>query len=75
MARGKRISDDARAMIVSAYKFFLEGRKEDAELAGRTREVVAKCLGTSESSVYRVVKQHKAKEDSTSVEVGPQLQS
>ncbi|KAG3010203.1 hypothetical protein PC120_g15187 [Phytophthora cactorum] len=47
MARGKRLSDDERAMIVNAYKFFLKGRQEDARLhssGGPTRRVKAPTL-------------------------------
>ncbi|RAW23115.1 hypothetical protein PC110_g20449 [Phytophthora cactorum] len=62
MARGKRLSDDERAMIVNANKFFLKGRQEDGSVAERTRELVHQCLGTPTRTValiWRVYKTHE----------------
>ncbi|KAG3148464.1 hypothetical protein PC128_g23588, partial [Phytophthora cactorum] len=62
MARGKRLSDDERAMIVNAYKFFLKGRQEDGRVGGRTRELVHQCLGTPTSTVALIWRAYKTRE-------------
>ncbi|KAG2796731.1 hypothetical protein PC118_g21904 [Phytophthora cactorum] len=62
MARGKRLSDGKRAMIVNAYKFFLKGRQEDGRVGGRTRELVHQCLGTPTSTVALIWRAYKTRE-------------
>ncbi|KAG6948876.1 hypothetical protein JG688_00014893 [Phytophthora aleatoria] len=62
MARGKRLIDDERAMIVNAYKFFLKGRQGDDRVAGRARELVHQCLGTPTSTVALIWRAYKTHE-------------
>ncbi|KAG6967289.1 hypothetical protein JG688_00006382 [Phytophthora aleatoria] len=59
MTRGKRLSDDDRSRIVSAYKFFLEGR---------TRELVQQCLGAPTRTVALIWRAYKTKEGSDTFE-------
>ncbi|KAG2802918.1 hypothetical protein JG687_00012170 [Phytophthora cactorum] len=69
MSRGKKLSADVRDMTIRAYQFFLEDRAGDPEAAGRTREMVVKCIGTSNSTVSRVWRDYQAQEASNSLPV------
>ncbi|POM77031.1 Adenylosuccinate synthetase [Phytophthora palmivora] len=69
MARGKRLRDSERAMIVNAYNFFLKGHQEDNKVSGRTRELVHQCLGTPTSTIGAVWRSHQAREYSDSSEI------
>ncbi|KAG1691765.1 hypothetical protein DVH05_000374 [Phytophthora capsici] len=62
MARGKQLSDAQRDMIVSAYKYFLNLRKEGSEATGRTRRMVHECIGTPEATIARVWKAYQSGE-------------
>ncbi|KAG6970024.1 hypothetical protein JG687_00002852 [Phytophthora cactorum] len=59
LTRGKRLSDDDRTIIESAYKFFLEGR---------TRELVQQCLVAPTRTVALIWRAYKTKEGSDTFE-------
>ncbi|KAG3153129.1 hypothetical protein PC128_g22626 [Phytophthora cactorum] len=73
MGRGTKLSDGARDMIIRAYEFFLEDRSGDSEAAGRTREMVVNCIGTSNSTVFRVWRDYQAQEASNSLPMRDRL--
>ncbi|KAG1710887.1 hypothetical protein DVH05_013610 [Phytophthora capsici] len=73
MPREVALSAREKEFIVSAYTFFSMEREQHRLRRGDTRELVAKCLSTSVSTVKRVIRDHTRNDGQSFEDPAPHL--